>query len=76
MVDDTDQPSVHCTVYRQLLRESWPQQIPSLCRLGHLEPRCPSKLEVAPPLEDPPARGEFSLGVPDVEGIEQADQEI
>ena len=48
----------------------------SLCRQGHLEPGCPSRLEVAPPLEDPPARGEFSLGVPDVEGIEQADQEI
>ena len=39
LVDDTDQPSVQAN---PAVRESWPQQVPSLCRHGHLHRRCPS----------------------------------
>ena len=53
LVDDTDQPSVQAN---PAVRESWPQQVPSLCRHGHLHPRCPSSNRLP---EDPPARREF-----------------
>ena len=61
----------HWDVYRggrSVRAAEQPQHVSSLSCLGHLDPRRPaggSLPEVAPPLEDPPARGKFSLvGVP------------
>ena len=53
-----------CRGGRSVRAVEQPQRGSSLGRHRHLHPRCPagrSLPEVAPPLEDPPARGEFSL---------------
>ena len=52
-----------CRGGRSIQATEQPQQVPSLGRHGHLGPRrpvCRHLLEVASPLEDNPARGEFS----------------